>query len=118
SGRGSNFEAIAAAVQSGKLQAEIAVVIGNIESAAGLTRARGMGLETICIPSRGKTREAFDAELIAALRSHDVGLVVLAGFMRVLSSAFIAAFPNRIVNIHPALLPSFPGLHVQQQALD
>lgn len=118
SGRGSNFEAIAANVNTGKLRAEIAVVISNVESAPGLIRARELGLNTVCIPSKGKAREAFDEELVAALRSVDAGLVVLAGFMRIFSPVMLAAYPNLILNIHPSLLPSFPGRDVQQQALD
>ena len=118
SGRGSNFEAIAANVASGKLRAEIAVVISNVESAPGLARARERGLNAVCIPSKGKAREAFDAELAAALSAADVGLVVLAGFMRIFSPVMLEAFPNLILNIHPSLLPSFPGRDVQQQALD
>jgi phosphoribosylglycinamide formyltransferase-1 len=118
SGRGSNFEAIAASIATGKLKAEIAIVISNVESAPGLARARDRGLNAMCIPSRGKAREQFDAELVTALKDADVGLVVLAGFMRIFSDVFTSAYPNLILNIHPALLPSFPGLHVQQQALD
>jgi phosphoribosylglycinamide formyltransferase-1 len=118
SGRGSNFEAIASNVAEGKLNAEIAVVISNVEAAAGLARARQRGLEAVCIPSKGKVREAFDAEVVDALRKHDVGLVVLAGFMRIFSPVMLNAFPNLILNIHPSLLPSFPGRDVQQQALD
>lgn len=118
SGRGSNFEAIAANITSGKLNAEIAVVISNVESAPGLARAQELGLNALCIPSKGKAREAFDAELVDTLKKHDVGLIVLAGFMRIFSNVFTSAFPNRILNIHPALLPSFPGVEVQQQALD
>ena len=118
SGRGSNFEAIAANVAAGKLKAEIAVVISNVESAAGLARARERGLNAVCIPSKDKLREAFDAELVAALGAHDVGLVVLAGFMRIFSPVMLQAYPNLILNIHPSLLPSFPGREVQQQALD
>jgi phosphoribosylglycinamide formyltransferase-1 len=117
SGRGSNFEAIASSIDSGRLNAEIAIVISNVESAPGLARARDRGLNAICIPSRGKLREQFDAELVEALKGADVGLVVLAGFMRIFSDVVTSAFPNLILNIHPALLPSFPGLHVQQQAL-
>ena len=117
SGRGSNFEAIASCIDSGRLDAQIAIVISNVESAPGLARARDRGLNAICIPSRGKMREQFDAELVEALKGADVGLVVLAGFMRIFSDVFTSAFPNLILNIHPALLPSFPGLHVQQQAL-
>jgi phosphoribosylglycinamide formyltransferase-1 len=118
SGRGSNFEAIAANVASGKLRAEIAVVLSNVESAPGLARARERGLNALCIPSKGKVREAFDAELAEALRSNDVGLVVLAGFMRIFSPVMLQAYRNLILNIHPSLLPSFPGRDVQQQALD
>jgi phosphoribosylglycinamide formyltransferase-1 len=118
SGRGSNFEAIAVNVASGKLRAEIAVVISNVESAPGLERARGRGLKTLFIPSKGKLRETFDAELVAALGAADVGLVVLAGFMRIFSNVMLQAYPNLILNIHPSLLPSFPGREVQQQALD
>jgi len=118
SGRGSNFEAIAASIDADRLDAKIAVVISNVESAPGLARARERGLNAMCIPSRGKAREQFDAELVDALTNADVGLVVLAGFMRIFSGIFTSAFPNLILNIHPALLPSFPGLHVQQQALD
>jgi phosphoribosylglycinamide formyltransferase-1 len=118
SGRGSNFEAIAAAIDAGKLNAEIAIVISNVESAPGLARARERGLPTVYIPSKGKFREFFDTEIVAALRSADVSLVVLAGFMRIFSPVMLAAFPNLIVNIHPSLLPSFPGTDVQQQALD
>jgi phosphoribosylglycinamide formyltransferase-1 len=118
SGRGSNFEAIASSIAAGRLNAEIAIVISNVESAPGLARARERGLNATCIPSRGKVREQFDAELVEALKAADVGLVVLAGFMRIFSDVFTLAYPNLILNIHPALLPSFPGLHVQQQALD
>jgi phosphoribosylglycinamide formyltransferase-1 len=118
SGRGSNFEAIAANVASGKLRAEIAVIVSNVESVPGLTRARERGLNTLCIPSRGKPRESFDAELVSALQSNDVGLVVLAGFMRIFSPVMLQAYPSLILNIHPSLLPSFPGRDVQQQALD
>ena len=118
SGRGSNFEAIASNIAVGRLDAEIGIVISNVENAPGLARARERGINAICIPSQGKLREQFDAELVEALKRADVGLVVLAGFMRIFSDVFTSAFPNLILNIHPALLPSFPGLHVQQQALD
>jgi phosphoribosylglycinamide formyltransferase-1 len=118
SGRGSNFEAIADNIRSGKLNAEIAVVISNVESAAGLQRARQLGLKTLFIPSRSRAREEFDREVVARLKEHEVGLVVLTGFMRILSSVFIDAFPYSILNIHPALLPAFPGLEVQKQALE
>jgi phosphoribosylglycinamide formyltransferase-1 len=117
SGRGSNFEAIAANVASGKLDAEIAVVISNVESAPGLARARERRLNALFISSKDKHRETFDAELASALGQHDVGLVVLAGFMRIFSPVMLEAYPYFILNIHPSLLPSFPGRDVQQQAL-
>ena len=118
SGRGSNFEAIAHNVQAGKIPAKIAVVISNKKEAAGLVRAREMGLETRFIPSKGKEREAFDREVVAVLREFQVDLVCLAGFMRILSPYFVWEFPYRILNIHPALLPSFPGEDAQRQALE
>jgi phosphoribosylglycinamide formyltransferase-1 len=118
SGRGSNFEAIADRIDSGELNAEIAVVISNVESAPGLDRARSRGLSSVFIPSRQRPREAFDGDAIDVLTRHRVSLVVLAGFMRILSGAFLKAFPYSILNIHPALLPAFPGTDVQQQALD
>jgi phosphoribosylglycinamide formyltransferase-1 len=118
SGRGSNFEAIARNVQAGKIPAEIGVVISNKEEAGGLATARQMGLKALCILSKGKEREAFEHELVAALREHEVDLVCLAGFMRVLTPYFIREFRGRILNIHPALLPSFPGVEAQKQALD
>jgi phosphoribosylglycinamide formyltransferase-1 len=118
SGRGSNFEAIARNVQTGKIPAEIAVVISNKQEALGLARATEMGLETRFIPSKGKEREAFDREVVAVLRGFQVDLVCLAGFMRILSPYFVRKFPNRILNIHPALLPSFPGEDAQRQALE
>jgi len=117
SGRGSNFEAIAANVAAGKLDAEIAVVISNVESAPGLARAKERGLNALFVPSKGKHREAFDSGLAAALKANDVGMVVLAGFMRIFSPVMLEAYPNLILNIHPSLLPSFPGRDVQQQAL-
>jgi phosphoribosylglycinamide formyltransferase-1 len=118
SGRGSNFEAIARNVRAGKIPAEIAVVISNKHDAVGLARAREMGLATRFIPSKGKEREAFDREVVAVLREFQVDLVCLAGFMRILSPYFVWEFPNRILNIHPALLPAFPGEDAQRQALD
>jgi phosphoribosylglycinamide formyltransferase-1 len=118
SGRGSNFEAIADRIDSGKLNATIAVVISNVESAVGLERARARRFQTVFIPSRNRSREDFDREAVNVLREHNVSLVVLAGFMRVLSSVFLEAFPYAILNIHPALLPSFPGTNVQQKALE
>ena len=118
SGRGSNFEAIARNVQAGKIPAEIAVVISNRQEALGLATAREMGLETRFIPSKGKEREAFDREVVAVLKEFHVDLVCLAGFMRLLSPYFIWEYPRRILNIHPALLPSFPGEEAQRQALE
>ena len=118
SGRGSNFEAIARNVQSGMIPAEIAVVISNKQDAVGLARARELRLATRFIPSKGKEREAFDREVVAVLKDFNVDLVCLAGFMRLLSPYFIWEFPNRILNIHPALLPAFPGEDSQRQALD
>ena len=117
SGRGSNFEAIARAIDAGALDAEIAVVLSNRADAAGLDTARAKGLTTVCLPSKGLDREIYDRQVIAALREHQVDLVCLAGFMRLLSSTFIREFPNRILNIHPSLLPAFPGLDAQHQAL-
>ena len=118
SGRGSNFEAIARNVQAGRIPAEIAVVISNKADAPGLARAKEMGLATRFIPSKGKEREAFDREVVAVLREFQVDLVCLAGFMRILSPYFIREFPRRILNIHPALLPSLPGEEAQRQALE
>jgi phosphoribosylglycinamide formyltransferase-1 len=118
SGRGSNFEAIADHIASGKLKAEIAVVISNIATAPGLERAKALGLPTVYIPSRNRSREDFDIEVIDALKNRNVSLVVLAGFMRIISRKFIEAFPYGILNIHPSLLPAFPGMDVQRQALE
>ena len=118
SGRGSNFEAIADNVAAGRIDAEIAVVISNRPEARGLESARQRGLNAICIPSRGMEREAYDRLVVAELKKHRVDLVCLAGFMRILSAYFIREFPYRILNIHPALLPSFPGLDAQRQALE
>jgi phosphoribosylglycinamide formyltransferase 1 len=118
SGRGSNFEAIADNVASGKLDANIAVVISNRPDAGGIESARRRGLKALAIPSKGKPREEHDREVVAALREHQVDLVCLAGYMRLLSPWFVQQFPNRILNIHPALLPAFPGLEAQKQAFD
>jgi phosphoribosylglycinamide formyltransferase-1 len=117
SGRGSNFEAIANSIAAGKLDAEIAVVISNRASARGLEMARSRGLESVAIPSQGMDRETYDALLIEELVKHGIDLVCLAGFMRLLSAKFVTAFPGRILNIHPSLLPAFPGLDAQHQAL-
>lgn len=118
SGRGSNFEAIARNIRDGKLDAEIAVVISNVPSARGLETARELGIPAVGIPSKGVPREQYDLGLIDELRRRQVDLVCLAGYMRLLSSAFVKAFPGRILNIHPSLLPAFPGLNAQKQALD
>jgi len=118
SGRGSNFEAIADRIASGQLDAEIAIVISNVETAPGLERARERGLPTLCIPSKQRVREEFDSDVVAALNEHSVGLVILAGFMRIFSTVFLDAFPYGILNIHPALMPAFPGLEVQKKALE
>ncbi len=119
SGRGSNFEAIAENVAAGRIpNAEIAIVISNREGAPGIERARLRGIETRVIPSKGLERETYDRQVVAALREKQVDLVCLAGFMRLLSPYFVAAFPQRILNIHPSLLPAFPGLEAQRQALE
>jgi len=119
SGRGSNFVAIAEAIRTGRLPgAEIAVVLANIADAPGLQRAAEVGLTAISVPSAGRKRAEHDAEMIARLHQHKVDLVCLAGYMRILSPLFVQAFPNRILNVHPALLPAFPGLDVQKQALE
>ncbi len=119
SGRGSNFLAIHRAIQDHRLNdAEIAVVLSNIEDAPGLTAARDLGLPAIAIPSAGRKRADHDAEMIARLSNHKVDLVCLAGYMRIISPAFVQAFPNRILHVHPSLLPAFPGLDAQHQAFD
>ncbi len=117
SGRGSNFEAIANSVASGVLDAGIAVVISNRENAAGLAAARERGLNAVCLPSKGLERAVYDRSLVAELRRHEVDLVCLAGFLRLLTAEFVRAFPGRILNVHPSLLPAFPGLDAQHQAL-
>jgi phosphoribosylglycinamide formyltransferase 1 len=118
SGRGSNFEAIARNIEAGRVQARIGVVVSNREEAPGLALAKKMGLSACFIPSKGKDREAYDREVVAVLREFHVDLVCLAGFMRVLSPYFVREFPGRILNIHPALLPAFPGVDAQKQALE
>ena len=119
SGRGSNFEALADSVAAGRIpNAEIAVVISNQPNAAGLQKAEARGIPTRMIPSKGLQREAYDRQVVAVLQEHKVDLICLAGYMRLLSPYFVAAFPQRILNIHPSLLPSFPGLESQKQALD
>ncbi|MXY69515.1 MAG: phosphoribosylglycinamide formyltransferase [Acidobacteriia bacterium] len=118
SGRGSNFEAIADSIEAGRLEAEIAIVVSNSPRAKGLERARQRGLRAVCIPSKAMEREAYDRLVVAELRDAQVDLVCLAGFMRLLSAYFVEEFPRRILNIHPSLLPSFPGLEGQAQALE
>jgi phosphoribosylglycinamide formyltransferase-1 len=119
SGRGSNFLAIAESIRTGKLQGvEIAVAISNVAEAAGIAAAAQLDLPHAVRISKGRRRSDHDADLIACLREHRVELVCLAGYMRLLSPSFIAAFPNRILNIHPSLLPAFPGLDAQQQAFE
>lgn len=118
SGRGSNFEAIADSIKAGRLHAEIAIVISNRADAPGLESAKRRGLNAVLIPSKSRVREEHDADVIAALHHAQVDLICLAGYMRLLSSHFIQAFPNRIVNVHPSLLPAFPGMDAQKQALE
>jgi len=119
SGRGSNFEALADSIAAGRIPgAEIALVISNREGAPGLALAAARGIPARAIPSKGLPREDYDKLVVAELRRAGVELVCLAGFMRLLSPHFIAAFPQRILNIHPSLLPSFPGLEAQRQALE
>lgn len=118
SGRGSNFLAIYEAIQRGDLKAEICCVVSNVPGAAGLARAQDFGLACISLPSAGVDRVEYDRQLLAALRPYDPVLVCLAGFMRILSPGFLREYPGRVLNIHPALLPSFPGLHAQRQALE
>ncbi len=116
SGRGTNLQSIIDAVADGRLDASIAIVISNRADAAGLERAARAGIDTLVIDHRNQPREAYDARLMAALREREIDLVCLAGFMRILSPAFIGAFANRIMNIHPSLLPAFPGVNPPYQA--
>jgi phosphoribosylglycinamide formyltransferase-1 len=118
SGRGSNFEAIADNIEAGRLRASIAVVISNRPEAPGIESARRRGLQALVIPSKGCPREEHDRRVVDALRQAGVELVILAGYMRLLSPWFIRQFPQRILNIHPALLPAFPGLEAQKQAFN
>ncbi len=119
SGRGSNFEALAESVATGRIpNAQIAIVVSNREGAPGIERAKSRGIATKVIPSKGLEREAYDRQIVAVLQEHRIDLICLAGYMRLLSSYFVATFPNRILNIHPSLLPSFPGLESQRQALE
>ncbi|MGH9791224.1 MAG: phosphoribosylglycinamide formyltransferase, partial [Candidatus Acidiferrales bacterium] len=117
SGRGSNFEALADSVAAGRIAgAEIALVISNREGAPGIAKAQERGIETRVIPSKGLQREEYDRQVVAALKEKQADVVCLAGFMRLLSPYFVREFPNRILNIHPSLLPSFPGLEAHKQA--
>jgi phosphoribosylglycinamide formyltransferase-1 len=119
SGRGSNFEALEESVAAGRIRdAEIAIVISNREGAPGIRRAEARGIKTRVIPSKGLEREAYDRQVVTVLNENKVDLICLAGYMRLLSPFFVASFPNRILNIHPSLLPSFPGLESQRQALE
>lgn len=119
SGRGSNMVAIVEAVQSGFIpDSEVVVVISDKTKAKGLVKAKALGIETVAIPRKARSREEHDAEIVSELEKRGVELVCLAGYMRLLSEAFIKAFPNRITNIHPSLLPSFPGLDAQKQAIE
>jgi len=116
SGRGSNLQALIDAARRRELGGEIAVVVSNVATAPGLERARQAGIPAVFRDHRGMRREAYDAEIVEILGAHQVDLVCLAGFMRLLSPVFVRAFPGRIINIHPALLPAFPGLDAQRQA--
>jgi phosphoribosylglycinamide formyltransferase 1 len=117
SGRGSNFVALAESVAAGRIpDAEIAIVLSNREGAPGVEKAKERGIATQVIPSKGLEREAYDRQVVAVLNARNVDLICLAGYMRLLSPYFVSAFPNRILNIHPSLLPSFPGLESQRQA--
>jgi phosphoribosylglycinamide formyltransferase-1 len=119
SGRGSNFVALAESVATGRIpNAGIAIVVSNREGAPGIDKAKERGIATRIIPSKGLEREAYDRQVVAVLNEHNVEFVCLAGYMRLLSPYFVASFPNRILNIHPSLLPSFPGLESQRQALE
>lgn len=117
SGRGSNFIAIYEAIRRGDLDAEICCVVSNVAEAAGLARAREYGLASICLPSRGIDRTEYDRLLAETIRPFKPALVCMAGFMRILTREFLKEYPGRVLNIHPALLPLFPGLHAQRQAL-
>jgi phosphoribosylglycinamide formyltransferase-1 len=119
SGRGSNFVALAESVAAGRIaNAEIAIVVSNREGAPGIDKAKERGITTRVIPSKGLERETYDRQVAVVLNEHKVDLICLAGYMRLLSPYFVASFPNRILNIHPSLLPSFPGLESQRQALE
>jgi phosphoribosylglycinamide formyltransferase-1 len=116
SGRGTNLQALLDAARAGRLGGRVVLVASNVESSAALERARAAGVPARFLDHRGRAREAFDAELVELLRAHAVGLVCLAGYMRILSPTFLRAFPRRVLNVHPSLLPAFPGLDAQRQA--
>ena len=119
SGRGSNLQAIVDAIREGRLRAEVAVVVSNVPDAPGLARAAAAGVETRVVPHRGApSRDAYDRTLASVVQEFDVELVCLAGFMRLLGPGFLDAFPNRVLNIHPSLLPAFPGVDAQRQAFE
>lgn len=118
SGRGTNMLALIDAAQSGRLNADVALVVSNVETAAGLEKARSRGVETMVIPHRGLSRQDHERKIVAELKRRRIDLVCLAGYMRLLSPYFIGEFPQRILNIHPSLLPAFPGLDAQRQALE
>jgi phosphoribosylglycinamide formyltransferase-1 len=118
SGRGSNMLALIDAIDTGDLRAEISMIISNRDDAPGIELARSRGREVVIIPHRGITREAHEELVIAELKRREVGLICLAGYMRLLSPDFVRAFPNRVLNIHPSLLPTFPGMDAQQQAIE
>ena len=119
SGRGSNFEALADSVDAGRIpNAEVAIVISNREGAQGIEKARARGIPSQVIPSKGLEREVYDKVVVAALQEKKVDLVCLAGYMRLISPHFVSAFPHKILNVHPSLLPSFPGLESQRQAIE
>ncbi len=118
SGRGSNFLALSDAIEAGEIPARIALVVSNKPDAPGLEHARERNYEAICIPSTGTEREAYDRQVVEELKARQVDVICLAGFMRLLSSWFVQQYPQQILNIHPSLLPAFPGLHSQQQALE
>ncbi|MGH9563794.1 MAG: phosphoribosylglycinamide formyltransferase [Terracidiphilus sp.] len=119
SGRGSNFEALADSVAAGRIpNAEISMVLSNREGAPGIAKAQARGIEARCIPSSGLERDAYDRLVVAALRERNVEWICMAGYMRMVSAYFVSEFPNRILNIHPSLLPAFPGLESQRQALE
>ncbi len=118
SGRGSNFLALSDAVEAGQVAARIVLVLSNRPEAPGLQHARERNYETVCVPSKGVPREEYDRQVVSELKAAGTDIICLAGFMRLLSAWFVQQFPHRILNIHPSLLPAFPGLHAQRQALE